>query len=1589
MPASNTRRSLHLAAAFVLLLSQLMLLAPSTAIGAPGVTVNSTGDAPDANHGNGLCDTGNTNSEGAMECTFRAALEETNANVGIDEIWFSIPTSDPGHSGGFFTLTPATVYPDIGSFLSIDASTQPGFSGAPIVILDGSLAANISSGTDGLLIAGHSVTIRGFVIRDFPDDGIEVHGDNNGLFGNHVHGNDVGVLIEAADNNTVGGPGATDRNVIYSNSSHGVGVDGSSGTVVHNNLIGLDAASSPAGNAGHGVYVWNTTSDTLITGNVISANSGDGVALANTSGTDAAITDNSIYANGGLGIDLGDNGHTGNDGGDGDSGPNGYLNHPTVTSAEAVGSTTQVAFTLNTPNGWYRVDFFANPSGADPSGYGEGQAPVASAAVEKTASVSSFSQTITASTGDILTTTATRCSGSSCSTPTMTSEFSAAVTIIPANLAPVLGPISDVSVAEGDDVTFTVTATDPDTGDSLTFELDGAPAGASIDPDSGEFAWSTGEADGPGAYTFDIRVTDDGTPNLTDTHTIEIVVGEVNQPPTLTDPGDHEVDEQAMLTFTVMATDPDTPTNTLTFGLDGAPTGAAIDPVSGVFSWTPGEDQGPGSYTFDVNVGDGGTPLLEDTVTIVVDVAETNQGPEVVSPGDQAGSEGETVSWTVAATDLDEPANTLTYSAVGLPPGLSIDAGTGLVSGMIDYTASSGSPHATVITVTDDGTPNLETGVSFSWSVADTNRVPTLDPVPDTSGQEQTLIAFMATASDPDLEVVTFDLVGEPSGASIDPITGEFRWTPTEAQGPGTYTFDIVVTDSGSPTLSDSETIRISVTEGNRPPMLTDLGDQTIDEQTLLMFTAPASDPDLPVNALVYSLVDAPAGASISGGGIFTWTPTEAQGPASYTFTVRVMDSGSLVDTESVTVTVIETPRTPVVVNPGNLTTPEGEPVDIEISATDADLPANTLTYSATELPAGLSIHPITGAITGTVDHAAAANSPHTVTVRVADGTGQVGSTTFTWFTPNTNRPPVLSIIPDQSADEETTLRFTAVATDPDSGTILTYSISGAPAGAAIDPQTGVFTWTTNEGHGPSTHNPTIAVTDNGAPGVLTDSQTVTMTINETNKAPLAVSDAAETAEDTAVRIDLLGNDSDPDHPANDLFVMSVARSSAGGWAEVESGGTILYHPRANYHGTVTFTYRLSDGRAETVGMVHVTVSSVNDAPVAGDDLYRLSTYTPAVLPILANDTDVDGERLTFTLTSIPLVGSLRVEGDRVVYDPENGWTGSVTFGYEIHDPHGASSRATVEILVGAEVLVEAQELASELGVDVVPFEPPAPNFDAATLSLLDLDGITLLADSFFQTVGALRIPLGFLGVTVVMVVGFGATSEVPALVFGARRRHWSVVRLGRQQRLPAYSEPGGRKVVYNYDPTAAGIISNSKPRLVGTTEWVPVDTPNGPAWIYRKYLTEQVDIRAFVGDRRPVKLVHELARRLRDGKSIDHLVSDRGLMVALTGSPSQIAPDELSGLMGDKRLRNLPGVGNGLQTPEHFTVAVAQPFLEAYDATPEVSAAVAHSRSALIPTECWNLPYLALGTGAVQPWLVFFEYTDGKAVIAGLGIDE
>src|SRR5439155_23730975 len=135
---------------------------------------------------------------------------------------------------------------------------------------------------------------------------------------------------------------------------------------------------------------------------------------------------------------------------------------------------------------------------------------------------------------------------------------------------------------------------------------------------------------------------------------------------------------------------------------------------------------------------------------------------------------------------------------------------------------------------------------------------------------------------------LAYSLTGTvPAGATINASSGAFTWTPTEAQGPGSYTFTVKVTDNGAPALSDDESITVTVNEVNKAPVVAAIADQTVDELTAVSFTASATDPDVTANSFAFSLVGAPIGATIDAGtGAFSWTPTEAQGPGVYTFQV-------------------------------------------------------------------------------------------------------------------------------------------------------------------------------------------------------------------------------------------------------------------------------------------------------------------------------------------------------------------------------------------------------------------------------------------------------------------------------------------------------------------------------------------------------------------------------------------------------------------------------------------------------------------------------------------------------------------------------
>ncbi len=189
----------------------------------------------------------------------------------------------------------------------------------------------------------------------------------------------------------------------------------------------------------------------------------------------------------------------------------------------------------------------------------------------------------------------------------------------------------------------------------------------------------------------------------------------------------------------------------------------------------------------------------------------------------------------------------------------------------------------------------------YQTTVVVENVAPTLSVGSDYNVTEGEELTFVASATDPggEFDLLAFSLIDAPEGATIDPLTGEFSWTPTVGLEAAAYTFYVQVIDGNG--ASDVKTVMVTV---NRAPVLAAIGSQSTQQGVELSFTASATDAN-PSSVLAFSLEgDYPAGASISSEGVFTWTPSSEQLPGDYTIRIVVTDELGLTDFEEIVVTV-------------------------------------------------------------------------------------------------------------------------------------------------------------------------------------------------------------------------------------------------------------------------------------------------------------------------------------------------------------------------------------------------------------------------------------------------------------------------------------------------------------------------------------------------------------------------------------------------------------------------------------------------------------------------------------------------------------
>jgi hypothetical protein len=447
-----------------------------------------------------------------------------------------------------------------------------------------------------------------------------------------------------------------------------------------------------------------------------------------------------------------------------------------------------------------------------------------------------------------------------------------------ANAAPELGAIGSQAVDEEATLSFTATATDQDNPpQTLTFSLDAASiaAGMSITA-NGNFSWTPTESQGGYTYVVTVTVTDNGTGNLTDAETFNIVVSEVNTAPILGAIGDQAVNEEATLTFTATATDQDLPSQTLTFSLDAISitAGMAICSSTGGFNWKPSESQGGVIYPVTVIVTDNGTnpENLYFSRTFSITVSAVNDAPVFTKGADQTVFEDavaqSAVNWATGIEDGDpELIQTLSFSVSNNNSALFSVQPAITADGTLTYTPAGNANGSALVTVTlsdDGGTANGGDDISdpqtFIITMTAVNDVPSFN-----KGSDQTILEDAAAQSlvwatgiedgDPELtQALSFNVSNNNSALfSVQPaITSDGTLTFTPAgNANGSALVTVTLNDDGGTVnggvdQSGKVDFTINVTAVNDTPAVTnDLATQEVQySDPIVSVTISADDID-------------------------------------------------------------------------------------------------------------------------------------------------------------------------------------------------------------------------------------------------------------------------------------------------------------------------------------------------------------------------------------------------------------------------------------------------------------------------------------------------------------------------------------------------------------------------------------------------------------------------------------------------------------------------------------------------------------------------------------------------------------------------
>ena len=940
-------------------------------------------------------------------------------------------------------------------------------------------------------------------------------------------------------------------------------------------------------------------------------------------------------------------------------------------------------------------------------------------------------------------------------------SISVSITVTDVSEKPVFA-LADVTLtiaentASGRNIGNPITATDPDSGDTLTYSLRRGDKDAfSIDPNTGQVRTKAAlDYERKNAYTdLAVRATD--STGLTGATRLTINVTDVheNRAPSFA--------EGINTTRTVAENTPsgqnigsaiaatDANNDTLTYSLRGkyAAAFSIVSTTGQLQTKAPLDYETQSSYAVTVTVSDGNKGSDIIIVTINVTDAPENRAP-VFTDGSRTTrtiaentASGQSIGTAVAATDADN--DTLTYSLRGTDASsFSIVSTSGQLqtNAALDYETKTS--YSVTVSVSDGNGGRDSITITINVTDVDENRAPvfadgdstTRSIAENTAAGENIGSAVAATDADTG-DTLTYSLGGTDAASfSIVSTTGQLRTSAAlDYETKSSYAVSVSVSDGNGGSDSIPVTINVTDVNENRAPLFTD-GDSTtrsIAENTAsgenIGSAVAATDADTG-DTLTYSLggTDAASFSIVSTTGqLRTSAALDYETKSSYAVSVSVSDGNGGSDSIPVTINVTDVNENsaPVFTDGDSTTrsiaenTASGENIGSAVAATDADT-GDTLTYSLGGTDASsFRIVSTSGQLQTSAALDYETKSSYAVSVSVSDGNGGSDSITVTINVTDVSEKPVfapggVTLTIAENAASGTNIGNPITATDPDSGDTLTYSLRRDDKDAfSIDPNTGQVRTKAPLDYEMQNAYTDLAVRATDSAG-LTGATRVTINVTDVdeNRAPVFTDGDSTTrsiAENTAAGENIGTAVAATDADTDDTLTYTLSGTDANSFSIVSTTGQLQTNAALDYETKASYsvTVSVADGNGESDSItVTINVTDVNENrdPVFtdGDSTTRSIAENTAAgenIGTAVAATDADNDTLTYTLggtdaAAFSIVSTSGQLQTNASLDYET--KSSYAVSVSVSDGNGGSDSITVTINVSDVIDVDVIETA-------------------------------------------------------------------------------------------------------------------------------------------------------------------------------------------------------------------------------------------------------------------------------------------------------